>query len=638
MFKKPTLHFFCFLLFCGCSKTDKDTQKSNVEKRHALNLTITANDIAPNRKIEILDSVLVASPNSPKDTLALWSIMKKSNLLYTLDEKDSAFYYDKLLFKKASKTDHTIFCAISSNNIGYNLYRNQKFDSAYYYYNVSKNNYLRLGDSAKVGRRLLSMANIQKDYNDLFGAKETVTKAIEYLSNTTNYEQLTRANDLLGTINRLLLNFEDAITYHQNAIALQTNTIAKSGFRNNLALVYKDLGEYPKAIAVYEKILNDSILNINSSRYARVFHNLTYCKWKNGTSEVEKDFLHALELRKKTNDLRGLVSSYTNLGEFYTEHDQKTAKMYLDNLISVSKRVKMPQGEVDALGILMELEPKNLTVKDRYIHLKDSLYQQELKVKTQFAKMRYDDEQEKARLLALEAETAEKETQLAKEETQRILLLSAMAILLMGSISLYFMLKQRHKKEKLKEIYNTEKRISQDLHDGLANDVFGLMTSIQNQKTDHGALLNKLDTIYEVTRKISHENSSIQTGEDFLGELSNLIGTYQNNGVTILTKGLKDIDWKVFNEQKCIALHRSIKELLVNMKKHSQASFVSLQFYIKKKSLVIKYRDNGIGMKTNKAMGIGLQHIGSRINYVNGAFKLNQKVDKGIEIELTIPV
>lgn len=637
--RKPTFYFFCLFLFCGCYQLSNENYNGNSEARSNLRKKISSKDIESVYKIKILDSVLKVLSEDSKDTLVLWSIMKKSNLLYNQGETDSILYYDKLLFRESLILEQTKYAAISSNNIGLNFNEIQKFDSAYYYFNLSKNFYLELADSLKVGNRLLSMAQIQKDYNDLYGAKETVTEAFGYLSNSSNTKQLSRANDLLGTLNRKLQNYLDALAFHEKAINISTNPLSKTGYKNNLALVYVDLGEYSKAIQVYKSILNDSILNKDSSRYARILHNLAYSRWKNGGTKVEKELLHALKLREQSKDLRGLVASYTDLAEFYVKSNPKRAKTYLDSLILVSKEVKMPQGEIDALKLLMVLRPNTIQYRDRYIILKDSLYQQELKVKTQFAKMKYDDQQEKARLLALETETAQKEAQLAQQEIQKILFLSLSAILLMGGVSLYFVLKQRHKKERLQEVYNTEKRIAQEIHDSLSNDVFSLMTKVQNEKTDTEEFLGNLEHIYKTSRQISHDNSEIQTGTAFESELKNLINTYHGRGITVVTKGMNDIDWSLLSEHKCIALHRTINEILVNMRKHSQASLVSFTFEQDKGTLLITYTDNGVGIDPQKPKGIGLKNTVSRMNAIGSVFKFVPKsFGPGVKAEIAIPI
>jgi len=627
----------CIILLCCSRKKQADNALSQNELIFFEKLQSA--QIASEVKLDLLDSALQSRTGKSVDTFLLKLILKKSNLLYNLGEKDSAAYYDRLLLRMATKSNNALYMSTSSNNIGLDLDGKQQYDSAFHYFNLSKKHALDSGDSLRAARRLLSMAHIQSDFNDHFGAKETVVEALEYLENSNNTSQISRANDILGTLNRLLLNFEDAIDYHRTAIGISKDDVAITGYKNNLALAYRDIADFPKAIEILEAVLQDSILGRNSNRYARIMHNLAYVKWKNGDENVEPILLYAIRLRKKNQDQRGLVSSYSSMGEFYSRTKPTMAKKYLDSSIWISKKIKMPGGEIDALKTLHRLEPDNAMIRDRYIFLKDSLSQQELKVKTQFAKMKYDDEQEKANVLRLEAETAQKEVQLAQEKTQSVLLLSLSSILLIAGTSLYFLMRQRHKREKLREVYNTEKRISQRLHDGLANDIFSLMTGIENKGDFHkNELLDGLENIYSRTREISHENSPIRIGTEFLEELKNLIRTFQGSGVTIVTKGLDDIDWEVLSEEKCVALHRSLNELLVNLKKHSKATLLGLRFSYGKNVIRINYNDNGIGFPLDIKYGVGLQNTVSRIHGCGGTIKFIPNRRIGAAIEITVPI
>ena len=629
---------FCILLFLfGCTDQSQPNHSKKLDSKFYYTKAINEKETI-NVRIQYIDSALQIAKRKPIDTFFLKLVNNKSYLLYLANESDSTFYYDKLLYKYSQKANDTYYKAISSKNIGAGFESRQKSDSAFYYFNKSRNHFAQLSDSLQVGRCLLRLAYIQKNHKDLYGAKETLVQALKYI-NISNNKYIARINDLLGTVNRNLLNYKDAINYHQKAISLSDEIMDKIGYKNNLALAYRDMDNYTKSIEALKLILQDSVLDKNSSRYARIVHNLTESKWLNGDSAVETDFFHALQLRKKNKDLRGLVSSYTTLGEFYSKSFPIKAKKYLDSLIIIAKQIKIPEGEVDALGLYMALEPKNIAHKDRYIFLKDSLYQQELKVKTQFAKMKYDDEQEKARLLVLEAETAQNETQLAKQETQRILLLSLFTLFLMGAGSYYFVLRAQHKKKTLREIYNTEKKISKKIHDGLANDVYGVMTAMQHQKIDPSeAILDQLEDIYKRTRDISHDTRELSTGKGFVTELKDMLQGFNGNGTKVLTKGIENVAWEKLNEHKCVALHRTLKELLVNMKKHSGAGLVILNFKEGKRKLLVEYTDNGIGVKEGQKHGVGLQNTENRIQSVGGKFIFGGVEGKGVKVTISIPI
>jgi len=67
--------------------------------------------------------------------------------------------------------------------------RQFKQESAYYYFNVSKEVSAALQDYVEVGRRLLSMAYIQKDEKDYVGAEATAVQALEFLAPVTSYKK-----------------------------------------------------------------------------------------------------------------------------------------------------------------------------------------------------------------------------------------------------------------------------------------------------------------------------------------------------------------------------------------------------------------------------------------------------------------
>ena len=145
-------------------------------------------------------------------------------------------------------------------------------------------------------------------------------------------------------------------------------------------------------------------------------------------------FLKAKAIRHKLKEYRGLLSSYTDLAEYYQNNDPNKARSYLDSLYDLSKKINSPVGQIKALKGYMLLEPENIQYKDRYIFLKDSLYQQELKVKTQFAHLKYLDEQEKKQLVALKQETATQEIKLVKSKNRTIVLVASIGFLIIIGI------------------------------------------------------------------------------------------------------------------------------------------------------------------------------------------------------------
>lgn len=626
------------VLFLNCTTREKNsTYKSTMLTVEGLIQKSYKTKFDPADRLAYLDTAqtLLRTANANTDSLEIAIIYSKGLIHLSRSQIDSFYLANTLLAKKAEQNDNLFFLGRAQFNLGYYFDElTNKPDSAFTYYRQSKNSHLRNGNIKEMNNAIINIAVLQGIQNDFFGAKETLTEAIK---NSVENQSLTSIYNELATNNRKLQNFTEALKYYRLAIKNAGSIKQSIKYKNNLAALFTEMKDFEKAFIIFEELLQEKALAKESTTYARILDNYTYAKLKNGERDLEHFFYEALQLRKKFNDKRGQIASYTHLGEYFTRSDPRRATKYLDSVILLSNELNTPKAETDALALLLNLEPKNIAFRDRYIFLKDSMYNNELKVKTQFAKMKYDDEREKEQILELETETAQKRAELAEQKAQKVILLSLSGFLLLGGASFLYFLRQRHKKEKLQEVYNTEKRISQDLHDGLANDVFGLMTKIQSQDKAYDELLNNLEDIYQTTRQISHENAAIKTGVGFKDELNALIANYQDNDTTILVKDMSNIEWALLEEHKSVIVHRSIKELLVNMKKHSLANLVSLQFKNQKSKIIISYSDNGVGFNPKKSRGIGLMNTENRIHSIGGGIIFETKQGSGAKVTIAIP-
>ena len=81
-----------------------------------------------------------------------------------------------------------------------------------------------------------------------------------------------------------------------------------------------------------------------------------------------------------------------------------------------------------------------------------------------------------------------------------------------------------------------------------------------------------------------------------------------------------------------------LQELLVNMKKHSQAQKVILKFEITLNQLYIFYSDDGIGLEKDFQKKNGLKNIEKRIFSHGGTVKFEQLTAKGLKINIAFPI
>jgi signal transduction histidine kinase len=137
------------------------------------------------------------------------------------------------------------------------------------------------------------------------------------------------------------------------------------------------------------------------------------------------------------------------------------------------------------------------------------------------------------------------------------------------------------------------------------------------------------------TRAISHENDSVETGENFDAYFRGLVTSYNSAACKIMLKDLSVIGLNTLDKEKQIVIYRVFNELFVNMKKHSNASSVVLSGKKTLNYLEMKYMDNGVGFEENAIIfKNGLKNMETRIKSINGTIKFENKSDKGIQVTI----
>ncbi|MRI02583.1 tetratricopeptide repeat protein [Kriegella sp. EG-1] len=638
--------FLLLLLSIGCNSFEK-SESSKFEKSHILKLHNQSKNVEleKSQRLILADSVYNLVKTTPLDSLTLATLYNKSNIHYALKQIDSSSFYDKLLLEQSNLIQNEYYAGKASQAIAYNFDAIVQFDSAYFYYNQSKNYFQSIGDSSQVGRRLLSMGQIQKNQNDFFGSKETLTEALQFLKPEKDINYIASCYSALASNHRKLLNYDEAINYYKKAIQLSKSSKNILAYKNNLATTYIDNKEYEIATSLLNTVRNDILLQKNSSLYARVLDNLAYAQWLSNTNQSENLFIKALDIRILNNDRRGQISSYTHLGEFYAKKNKKKAFVYFDSVLQLSKDLKIPKAEKDVLVHLMELDGKNTNLKNRYIFLQDSLYAEELKVKTQFAKYKYDDKQKQEAILRLEKENAEQALKASKERNQKIMYLSG-AILLAILLAFAFIifgqrtqqLKQKNKSEKLAAIYETEAELSRRLHDDHGGRINQTMLLVEND-ANKSVVLDNLEKLYKQSRDFSREINEVDTGPYFWENLLAMIKLRTPTDVKLFIRGAKEINWNIIPSTTKTTLFKIIQELMINLKKHSGASIVAITFQNANSVLQINYEDDGNGATPEELrLKNGLLNTEKRILAIGGSIIFESEKGKGFKAAIQFPI
>ncbi|WP_208021480.1 sensor histidine kinase [Flavicella sediminum] len=190
-------------------------------------------------------------------------------------------------------------------------------------------------------------------------------------------------------------------------------------------------------------------------------------------------------------------------------------------------------------------------------------------------------------------------------------------------------------------------RIARDLHDGVVQQIGSVLLRARNLLTDlklihkkeSQELLQNLESSNQDLRTISHQMMPRALKE--LGVV-HAITDLLNSSL-----GLANIEFKFENfniESRMdptheIVLYRVLQELINNIIKHSEASFVNVQLFISGQYIMLLVEDNGKGFDIDKQnKGVGLRNMKSRVDVVNGTFDFESVVKKGTLVRVKIPL
>lgn len=564
------------------------------------------------------------------------------------------FYFIILLFlfsceeKKpiSPKTDPIRKEAFALRNKAIENYEKQNFNTAFYDFNKSKKLYEILKDTANIGYILLQTSMIQQINGDYYGSKETLTEALSYAKNSIYTASI---NTNLGIADKELSLYDDAIFYYKKAANDYTNPLSKQAPIQNIAAVYIQQKKYAKAIPILDSLLQslsskDLKEKAIPSDKSILLDNLGYAYFKNG--EEYKGFhlmSEGLQIRIDTKDTYGSIESYLHLADYYSKKNKKESDENALLAYKASTKLNSIDERLEALQILISNDNSSNTPKftQKYFTLNDSIIKVRNNFKNKSAKIKYDAKKEKDENEKLRLEKAENQLSLQRAKYLKIVFVIVFGFLVILIFILIRYYKNKNKAIEFKTSYNTETRIAKKIHDELANDVFQVIAFTESQplyaESTKENLLQKLDDIYSRVRGISRENNSIDTGKNFTRTIKEMLSAYNTRERNIMVTNLENIHWENIDNIKKITISRVLQELMVNMKKHSEANIVVIKFESDQKSISINYRDNGKGCEKSMIVKNGLQNMFNRVLAVNGTIDIETEPDRGFKVKISMP-
>ncbi len=549
------------------------------------------------------------------------------------------------------------------------FYQNEAIaDSAYYHFVAAQKIYSDLGKANESGIMFNNMAVVQSSVKDHTGSEITTINAIELFKPLNNYKQLFNSYSNLGAISVELKEYDRAIDYYNIALNYQNKLAGDHTLElatmSNIGYVYLEKGDYEKAMPYFKKVLNENgIRDRNPELYALTLNNFAYSRFKIGNNNVESEFLEALKIRDSLNDVTGLSLSHHDLAEYHlSQNDTTLAIVQAKKALRYAELANNNERVLRTLQLLNRLDPKNSSsYNQRYITLNDSLQEEERQIRNKFARIRFETDEYIA-----ENEMLESEKQLWAGIAFAVFLLGASAIVIFDQRAknqklrfqqeqqaanqeiFNLMLAQKQKEEEGKK--SEQKRISEELHDGVLGSMMGarmVLTGL-NKKSDSEAetqrmkAIDALQNVEKEVREISHalSHTAYQKVNNFILSLQDLLNSVkQRANINCHLIYDKEWEWDSLNGEIKINTYRIIQESLQNSVKHAQCNNVTVTFVTQENTLQVSITDDGKGFrKTKRIKGIGMRNIASRMEKMNGDWRIDSTPGKGTTLTLEIPV
>ncbi len=492
-------------------------------------------------------------------------------------------------------------------------------------------------DSANIASCLILKAIILNDIGDYLSSNERAIDALYFLKLPGDSTFLPSIYNNLAISEKNLKHYSEALNWYHKALQVSSDNFQKITIKNNIADTYGKLKSYPQAINIYQSLLKNKTLQKNEIDYARILDNYNYIRWlENKNYNAEQNLLKAFALRQKINDKSGLISSHSHLAEYYLHSDKIKALYHNDEKYRLAKAIKNPNDRLEAIEFLVKNDTRSHLQNyfAEYQHLNDSIQLSRDKAKNRFALIEFDVEKKNAENQKLKIITVQKQNRILKQNV----VLGILSLSLVGGWLLYKRRKKSLQRENELRIKENQLHLSKKVHDVVANGIYQVMTKIENQEDfDKERALDELEFVYEKSRDISYEKIAPENKPEFSKRVSILIASFNNENVKTYLAGNDENIWKTLKEFTREEIYQIMRELLINMKKHSQANLVAFKFERKNNRIQIHYTDNGIGIPGGIIYKNGLTNTDSRIAAIHGEIIFDTENEKGLKIHISFP-
>ena len=540
---------------------------------------------------------------------------------------------------------------LKSFSYGWFYYNNDLYDEALKYFNET----YKIADQQNQRELLINakaaMGNVEYSYKNIKIAIQLFQEVID---------------ESLEEDWRLVANMYGNIAPLQNELAARVELSAQEvevyfiesdkNYQKAIAILeeHKDWESLARVYSIYSQVVYELGREIEAKLY---LEKATTAALKSGSEhKYHFNLIKWGEYFSRIGNHQSGIDSLRKAVEYFKEVGYKGA--FYHSTIVLSNNFALNQQYDSAHKLLKEVMAYRWRMSSEKMARQSKLYRVELDV--------YNKENqilEQGRKIELQA----LENQISEENRKRWVIggISAVAIVLLISLIFIQNVKQKAKVEKAELIIHERelafrsviegqeaerKRIAQELHDGIGQQLSGVKMALQNmagtiakqEKNFHEQLGIVIDLVGESSsevRHLAHQMLPQVLEEKGLSEaLKDLIqSTYRVTRIKFnYDDQIKNIS---LEKSEKLTVYRSIQELINNTIKHAGASEIDLYLYESQSNILVAYSDNGKGLDEETVkMGLGLNGIRHRMENLKGTFTIDLSNKKGFSAMLKLPL
>ncbi|MBC1475276.1 sensor histidine kinase [Listeria grandensis] len=198
---------------------------------------------------------------------------------------------------------------------------------------------------------------------------------------------------------------------------------------------------------------------------------------------------------------------------------------------------------------------------------------------------------------------------------------------------------------------NERKRLSRELHDGLAQGLFSTLIELRKikymtKKEDYESSLSEMDSMLATTLE-DIRNMAVElrpSSLDDLGIFAALKAYFKRYeqlfGIHVVF--VSELYGTRFPASVETMLYRVTQEALTNAAKYADVGEIEVYLFKTKQSIVLEINDQGIGFSpdhfTAQGSGLGLLNMKERVELLNGDFELRSEPQQGTKVLVRIPI